>query len=98
MEAYYQPVQLMLGFLLTGGVAVGIFRLGLMIGVSNSVVSATEKLDTKVDGFIATNTQGHQAIREDIGKTGERLARVETRIANLPCNGSCILDPGEDTS
>jgi hypothetical protein len=96
MEVYYEPIKIMLGLLLTSGVGIGLFRIGIVVGSLQNALALAAKVDQNLDAFKMENSESHLMIRQDTGDVKERLAGVETRLASLPCNGDCILRRKKD--
>jgi hypothetical protein len=87
VEAWYQPLQLLLGAGGLGLLSVGLVRLGTMIANLKAVRETAAKLEISFDEFKKDNSKSHTDIRVDISSVRERVVAVETKINSLPCNG-----------
>ena len=87
MEIFYQPIQIGIGLLITGGLGLGLIRLGKLLQETRFLSRGIEKLERSFHDFKRDNDTAHIDIRAGIADTRERIMGVETKVKNLPCNG-----------
>ncbi len=97
-EIAIDGLKLGLALLITGGLGVGIFRIGTLIGVGKGVSDDVVEMKTDVKDFRKANDESHGKLHQEINDTGKRLVAVETQLTHLPCNGrknpSCPVGGG----
>ena len=88
MEAYYQPAQLLIGVFLTGGLGLGLIRLGELLKTIKYLVEELKALKQHFSRFKDQEAASHHRLYESIEAVGTRVANLEGQVGSLPCRPS----------